>query len=367
MYETAKKGIVRVIWNKRNVSTDVQQYLSSVTYTDHEEGACDECEFVFDNESGVWTTDWYPTQGDTLEVYIGYQNQLMNCGLFEVDEVSPSGPPDIISIKSISAGFSKGLRSRNNKAFEAQTLKQVAKYFCTKHGFTLIDDTNMLGQVNLERKTQENETDLHFLSNVAKEYGFMFSIKGTKLVFVSYYALYNAASVREIDKTEIGSYSLTEKCYDTYASGIISKRNPKTGRLINWEAKNVLTTAQTDKALFSGNVSNTAQAEAKVKGGLWNKNKFKQSGAIDNLQGDPLMVSGINFDLTGIGVCSGKYHIATSTHTVDGSGGYTMSLEIRKTGTVPKPKTVPKTNSKKQKTVKQVAFEQLGEENEQSE
>lgn len=359
----ARQGIVKVLWNTKDVSTEVQSYLSSVTFTDHEEGAADECEFTFDNESGIWSNDWYPVQGDTLHVYIGYDGSLMDCGLFEVDEITLSGTPDVIEVKAISAGFTTALRSRNNKAFEAQTLKQIAKYFCKKHGLTLVDDTNMLSQINLERKTQENETDLHFLSEIAKEYGFLFSIKGTKLVFVSYYALDNANAIKDVDKSTISSYSFTEKCYDTYAAGKISKRNPKTGKNVQWNAKNVLTSKQTDVALFSGHVSNTKQAEAKVAGGLWNKNKFKQTGTLSGLIGDPELRAGVNFNSTGFGLASGKYHITTATHTVDGNGGYLMDLEIRKTGTVPKPKRVPKTSTKTTKSTKDIAFESLGEDN----
>jgi hypothetical protein len=55
------------------------------------------------------------------------------------------------------------------------------------------------------------------------------------------------------------------------------------------------------------------------------------------------LVAGINFDLTGMGVAiSGQYHIPVSTHVVSGDGAYTTSLEIRQTGSIPKPRAVPK-------------------------
>ena len=93
----------------------------------------------------------------------------------------------VIEIKTIASWITKALRTRNNKAFEAMSLKQVALFFCGKHGLTLVDKSSIsISQINLERKTQENKTDLAFLSELAKEYGFLFSVKGNQLVFIDY-------------------------------------------------------------------------------------------------------------------------------------------------------------------------------------
>ncbi len=361
----ARKARVQLFWNKKTLTNQIAPYVSSVTYTDHEEEATDEIQLQLDNTTGIWLNDWYPTEGDTLQLYIGYQDKQIDSGLFEVDDIALSGPPDQITVKAISAGISKALRTRNNKAFEEQSLRQIALFFCHKHGFTLIDGSNKLSQIWLDRKTQENKTDLAFLSDLAKEYGFMFTVKGLKMVFISYYDLENVASVTEIDKTQISSYDLNEKTYDTYASGQIKQRNRKKGKLIVCNVDNMLTTAKSDKAIFYGSVASTAQAEAKVKGGLWGKNKYKQSGNIV-IPGEPLMVAGNNFDLTGFGAASGKYHIPTSIHTIDAAGGYTTSLEIRKTGSIPKPKRIPRTSTPK-KTTSETAFDSLGEETESEE
>jgi phage protein D len=360
--ETARKPTAILFLNKKDITNSVQQYLSSVTYTNHEEEATDEISLVLDNTSGIWLEEWYPTEGDTLQLYIGYQDKQVDSGLFEIDDITLSGMPDQITVKAIAAGTSKALRTRNNKAFEEQTLRQIAKYFCKKHGFTLIDGSHMLAQIWLDRKTQENKTDLAFLSDLAKEYGFMFTVKGSKMVFISYHDLEETPSVCEIDKTQVSSYELNEKTYDTYASGSIRHRNPRKG-LIEYSAENVLETNRTDKKIFTGHVSSKGQAEAKVKGGLWNKNKYRQSGTIV-LPGEPLLIAGNNFDFTGMGMGSGKYHIPTSTHSIDSSGGYTTALEIRKTGTIPRPKRVPRVTQPKPTTT-ETAFDSLGEQNEE--
>lgn len=362
--EVARQAAIRVIWNNKNVTADVSPYLSSVNYTDREEGASDEATFVFDNSSGIWSEELYPTEGDTIELWMGYQNKLMNAGLFQVDEITLSGLPDVIEIKAISAGITKALRTRNSKAFEESTLKQIALFYCHKHSLTLIDKSQMLGQINLERKTQENKTDLAFLAELAKEFGFLFSVKGNKMVFTSYYDLDNADAVRSIDKTELSGYTFTEKTFDTYAGAELKQRNKKKGKVVSvkniysdWNGKPVTE----DMLLVNGKAANAATAEAKVKGGLWNKNKFKQAGSLNNMEGDPELVAGMNVEITGFGMASGKYHIVSSAHTISGDSVYSMSLEVRKTGTVPKPKRVPRI-AKPAPTPTENALEATGEE-----
>lgn len=348
MEEIARKPVIVIFWNHKNVTQEISKYVSSVTYTDNEEEYADDISLELDNSTGIWFEKWYPDEGDILKLYIGYQDKQFDTGTFEVDEIVLSGPPNRIEVKAISAGISKELRTRNNKAFEKQTLKQIAMYFAKKHGFTIVDDTNMLNQINVDRKTQENKTDMAFLSDIAKDYGFLFSIKGEKMVFTSYHALDNTDSVKSIDISQINNYSLKEKMYDTYASAEIKRLDRKSGRVIQAKEKIDYNIDErnygTDKQVISADmahVTSGSQARARVKGGLWNKNKYKQSGRI-SLPGDPTLVAGINFDLEGFGIGSGKYHITKSAHDVNDSG-YITSIEIRKTGTIPAPRRVPAT------------------------
>lgn len=341
MEEIARQPDCRILWNSKDVTTDLRAFNSAVSYTDHEEGASDDISIDLDNSEGLWSGDWYPVEGDTLELFIGYTDKMVSCGLFQIDELTLSGPPHKISIKAISSFVSKSLRTRNNKAFEAQTLRQIAQFYCTKHSLKLIDETdNILSQIYLERKTQENKTDLQFLAELATEFGFLFSVKGENLIFTSYYNLDNAEPVKDISVNQIGNYSITEKTYDTYSEASITKRVVRKNKVVS-DVQTGDITWTTNTNVQSGHVENTKQAEIKNKSGLWNKNRFKQSGTLNNLPGDPDLIAGINFNLTGIGQASGTYHIVKSSHDISASGAYTTTLEIRKTGTIPEPKRVP--------------------------
>ena len=338
----------KLIWNKKDVTKDLSPYLSSIEFNDNEEAMSDEVAIKLDNSTGFFFEDWYPAIGDTIEVYMGYTTKLLYCGLFEVDETTLSGKPDMIEVKTIAAGIKVALRTRNNHVFESQTLKQIAEYFCKKYSFTLVDTSGMLSQINLDRKTQEEKTDLQFLSEIAKEYGFIFSIRGSKMLFTSYYALDNADAVKDlyIMNNTVSSYDIKEKVYDTYAALKIKARNKKTNAVVEYadaaEDAEKFGTAEgssSDTLNLSKGVTNKAQASAKVKGGLWSKNKYKQTATIE-MAGDPDCEVGYNINLLGIGAASGKYHIYSSSHKIDGA--YTTTVELRRTGFVPKPQRVPK-------------------------
>lgn len=95
---------------------------------------------------------------------------------------------------------------------------------------------------------------------------------------------------------------------------------------------------------------------------MWNKNKFKQYGSINGLEGEPSLIVGVNFDLTGLGLGSGKYHIVSSTHTISGGSIYTTDLEIRKCGTLEKPKRVPKEVKEDVQSTEETAYQAVNEE-----
>jgi phage protein D len=84
-----------------------------------------------------------------------------------------------------------------------------------------------------------------------------------------------------------------------------------------------------DTIVIRGKVENDGQAQAKAQSSLKDKNKEKITGSF-SISGNPKLVAGVNIELTGIGAFSGKWHIVSSTHTVDTSGGYVTDVAVRK-------------------------------------
>lgn len=334
--ETIKKPIFKLLYNTRDITNDIGKNLISLSYTDNDSKHSDEIDINLEDTEELWRNSWYPGKGDTIQLSIGYDDDdiLIDCGTFEIDEINISGPPDTISIKAVAAGIKKALRTHNSKSYESQTLKQIAKYVADKNGLTLI---GTIGNIKFDRQTQYRETDLAFLKRVSEEYGYIFSIRDKKLIFTSVFDIENGKVVVEIDRTDLKSYSLKDKALGTYQQANVKYHNP-VDKTVN--SSNVKTLSNKDNVTYKQIATNDsleirtkaespAQAELKAKAALHYKNSKQQEGNIIT-QGNPILVAGNNFLLTGLGLLSGKYYISKSVHTIQKGDGYDTSIEIKR-------------------------------------
>lgn len=65
-----------LFYEKTNITADIEPSLLELTYTDYLEGQSDELSVSFEDISGKWIRQWFPTQGDKLKAAIGYQASL---------------------------------------------------------------------------------------------------------------------------------------------------------------------------------------------------------------------------------------------------------------------------------------------------
>jgi len=368
-----RQGRFKISYNGKDITRSMSEYLLSVTYTDKVTGETDEIEVLLEDTDGLWRSSWYPEKGAKLKLSMGYDEQLVDCGEFEIDEIVQSGPPDTIAIKGLAAWVTSAMRTRSSSAHEGKTLKQIAEAIAAKNDLTV---TGKIYTIRLERSTQHQETDLAYLKRISEEYGYVFSVRGKQLVFSSVYDLEQGLPVLEIDRSDLMAWSITDKTADTYSDAEVQYRNPKTKEKVSHSYKAqdpqsasyapyVSPTQQQlvnsyvkrawqpplspDRLALNTRADNKQQAEAKAKAALHKANSRQQEGTLD-LEGYPLLVAGNNFLLTGMGRNSGKYHIEKSTHRIDRSGAYTTSLDIKRVGFVEKVKEQPKKKKKPVKT-----------------
>ena len=88
-------------------------------------------------------------------------------------------------------------------------------------------------------------------------------------------------------------------------------------------------------------VENKQQAEAKAKSALHKNNSRECTGSM-SMPGNPLIIAGNNFELTGMGTLSGINHIISSKHTIDSSGGYITTCEVKRIAKIDASKHKPK-------------------------
>ena len=230
------KPIFKIEYNQKDITTDVSNQVLNIEYTDFEHGQSDEITITFEDTQKLWQGSWIPSKGDSLRVFIGYEGEkLLNCGLFEIDEIEFATPPDILTVKALATGITKALRQNNSVAYENKTLKQIASEITQKHSLTLVGE---IEDVRVERITQNQERDLTFLKKLAEQYGYIFKIAEGNLVFYKTEKLTGADAAKILYRTDLSRISLTEKTSKNYKSVTVSYHNPKTGKKITATAKN---------------------------------------------------------------------------------------------------------------------------------
>lgn len=334
-----KRPRIQVLYNRRDITTDILPYVLELGYSDAVTGKADELELVLSDDSLLWQNEWYPAKGDTVEVAIGFDDNLLPCGIFEVDEIGLSGPPDTVRIGGISAGISKRLRTKRSKNYENLSLRAIAQDIANRHGFTLQGE---ISDVQIPRKMQSRETDLRFLYRTANEYGYVFSVRGSLMTFTEVYGLEAVPVVSSIDRTEVISYAFTDKVTQTFASARVSFTDPDVGDLIEGAAEEIGVEIDSDDVLELFHLADSRQnADRIARAALHEKNTKALEGVI-SIEGNVTAVSGNNVQLTGFGAMSGLFHIEESQHRFSPEGGYTTAITVKRIGAIDRALWVPK-------------------------
>lgn len=323
----------QVLYNGKNITADISKHLLSLSYSDKTEGESDELQIQLEDKDKLWQNEWYPEKGATLTAEIGMKNGMkLDCGSFMIDEIELSGPPDVVNIRGLAVGIHGKLKSKKGgRNHEGKTLSEIVHTVAAINHFTVQGN---IANIRFGRIAQHRESDLQFLSRLAAEYGHTFSIRGKVLIFTKRDELEARAASLTFDRSDLISFSIKDKTSGIYKRAVVKFHNPETKEVSEYIEDSGIDTAIDDDLEIKTKAENKQQAEAKAKAALLRANTLMQSGIV-SVPGNILMVAGNNFDLTGMGLLSGTYHILNSTHTLDKPDGYIVEAEIKKVKVLP--------------------------------
>lgn len=335
--ETApvKKPVWHLILQGKDITERITPYVLSCTYTDPLEGEAAEIDITLEDKDDWWKDAWLPQKGDTVSLALGYEGErLLECGEFQLDELEFSGPPDTVTIRSMAAPVKPELRTARSFAYENTTLAAVAQKVARRHGLIIV---GTVPDVQLQRITQHKETDLTFLRRIAGEYGYVFSLRGKKLVWHDQEILDGVAPVITVTRKMLaGSYSFRTKSARIYRGVRVTYWNAK----LKKDVTSTITIAQPGvKWGGSGDVltlvercQSRAQAKLKAKAALRRANGRQTEGSI-TVYGTRLLIAGANLQTDGWGKLDNTYQVVKSIHRIDRSGGYKTTAEFGLNGT----------------------------------
>jgi uncharacterized protein len=322
-----------------NITADVSPMAIEVSYSDRNahsrrrkhqrtDAEADELEVTFEDRDRRWQGPWFPQRGDLVGALLGYYGvgNMLNCGIFQLDELELHGPPDTFHLKCIAAGITPSLRTPRSAAYENQTLLQVAQAVAARQQMTV---TGLPQNINVSwmRITQNQEHDLQFLRRLALAHNYDFAIRGAQLVFYSRTALEQTSPVATIMRTQVKTFEFQQRTQATYPSSSVAYQDPATKQLIAASAQDSTVPTGDDLHIVT-RCENAQQAQLKAEGELHDANMSQVTGKLE-LEGTTLLVAGVNITVQGFGNFDGNYHIESSRHRIERDSGYTTEVDLR--------------------------------------
>ena len=119
-----------VLYDNKNITSDISKYLLSITYNDKTDGESDDIEIELEDVDALWQNSWYPEKGASLKVTIGD----LNCGVFEIDEIEVKGPPSTVNIRGAAVGIKILYALANQTLTKTKRLNRLQKLLLKKTG-----------------------------------------------------------------------------------------------------------------------------------------------------------------------------------------------------------------------------------------
>lgn len=390
----ARYTIVDITISGKNVTTSLKPYLLDFTFNDKLSTEVDSINLTLDDRDELFCNEWMPMTGDRIEVTIRCFNwsedddeQWLNCGIFEIQTVEDSGPPNKVTIEAVSSLNSNIRREIRSRKWQSSTFRAICLEIARANGLQLrfidapLKDAkgNIIAEdgedLEVAAIDQTEQTDLGFLSKLADDNGYLLKLDPETLTICSREYLETQDPIIAISKSEISNRKSGRQAFDLYKEAKASYFDPNKRKRINAsttakKAKYVLKNnpelqAKWDKgkkgskAKGKKNIPVTTVSyldQANIYGGgkvLVIRQKFKDEKQAlrvaeallrrknsgewkisGDIKGNPFLMAGVVVQITEYGQFNGRYFIENTTHTVTKSGYRTSFIAHRVYGDI---------------------------------
>lgn len=314
----------RLEFDGRDVSTDIfgeGGCLVSLTITDEAGLQADSIQIELDDREGFKP----PAKGSLIKVWLGWEPSPRYMGAYKVDEWVKRGPVRMLSVTARAAELTTSIRAAKTRSWHEKTLGQIAQQIARDHGLTATVDATVAA-VAIGHIDQQHESDLGFLSRLARRNGATFKLADGKLLLAAKGSSKLPSGAEKPTLTlkpgMVGSWTATSQGRGNYKSVTCAYMDHATGR------RRTVTSGSgapkhRDRRLYGsqGEAREAAKAQLGDQARGQMMVETEAPGMPDVFADADARITDFDVDVDGV------YRIKTVSHALD-AGGYRTSLSL---------------------------------------
>lgn len=319
---------VKILINGTDVTRDLSPFLRGVSYVDELSGKTDSLTIDLADVDSRFIGDWLPERGSTLALTFINEEEELELGAFEVDELDWSTPPTVMKLKGNSCPQNSALRQvDSSRSWENCKLSDIARDIADNAGVELFYKAQDDPQIT--RAEQGEESALAFLDKLCRKNYLALKFSDNQIIIFDERELDNSSPALTIRRGDqiLKKIQIRTTLTEIYKECEVSYRHGKKDELFKATCSDP---SKSDGKTLKINrrVESQAEAEKLAENELREKNK-KENSLTLNCVGDFRLLAGNVITLDGFGTFDGNWLIERATHSV-GNQGYETRLEARK-------------------------------------
>ena len=301
--------------------------IRALDLTDRAGLQSDECEIRLDDRDDRIA---FPRKGALLRISLGWEGQgLSFMGAYTVDEIEFSSPPRTLVIRGKPADMAGLAKNPRQHAWENVPLSQIIREVAARNRWQAVCSIT----TTVPRADQVGESDLNFLTRLARQYNATATLKDRKLVVLpradGKTASGKSLPVVRLAPNEVTSYRLTFPDRGSVGAVKAQAHDTKTGKKIDIVIPNPDAPVGSSSATYTDRhiYPNASAAKAAAKAKLAGMNRQTASGQLE-LRGRADLAAEKSVELQGFKQeVDGTYLIESVTHQLAGQS-WSTSVEI---------------------------------------
>lgn len=170
------KPIFKMEVNGKDVTALFNDRVTRIQTVDKPGLDSDECEITIDDRDGKVA---FPSRKSTVSIALGYEGEgLSHIGTYKVISAKLSGPPRSIIVKGEPANVIATMKNQRRFSWENSSLKAIVNDIATRNNLKPLCSID----IEIPRIDQMNESDMHFMTRVARANGGTATVKNGSLI-----------------------------------------------------------------------------------------------------------------------------------------------------------------------------------------